>query len=296
MFVGEQGRKCSVQNRPVNFKAFIQRHPVATYFGLVLLISYGSFLLVVGPKLLRGASEQPTDAEYILFPIIDFGVCLVGLALTGILDGRKGLRTLFARLGRVRVDGRWYVVALLTPPVLILLVLLILRTVVAPAFTPKFFALGMLFGLPALLEEIGWMGYAFPKMQVKQSPLAAALLLGVLWGLWHAPVVDYLGAAAPHGSYWLLFFLSFVAIVTAMRVLIVWVYSNTSSLFLAWLMHFSMTASLVVLGPAGVSPAQETLWYWAYAAVLWVAVAVVAMRYRKRLVRQPIHAQVMETA
>lgn len=79
----------------MQIKAFIQRHPVATYFGLVLLISYGSFLLVVGPKLLRGESEQPTDAEYILFPIIDFGVCLVGLALTGILDGKQGLRTLF---------------------------------------------------------------------------------------------------------------------------------------------------------------------------------------------------------
>ncbi len=91
------------------------------------------------------------------------------------------------------------------------------------------------------------------------------------------------------------FFLSFVAIVAAMRVLIVWVYSNTASLLLAWLMHFSMTASLVVLDPVQVSPAQETLWYWVYAAVLWIVVAVVAMRYGKRLVRQPIQAQGVET-
>ena len=280
----------------MKIKAFIQHRPVATYFGLVLLISYGSFLLVVGPKLLRGGTEQASDAEYILFPIIVFGVCLVGLALTGLLDGKTGLRTLFSRLGRFRVDVRWYAVALLTPPVLILVVLLILRTVVSPVFTPKFFALGILFGLPALLEEIGWMGYVFPKMQVKQSPLAAALLLGVLWGLWHAPVVDYLGAAAPHSTYWLPFFLSFVAIVAAMRVLIVWVYSNTASLLLAWLMHFSMTASLVVLDPVQVSPAQETLWYWVYAAVLWIVVAVVAIQYGKRLVRQPIQAQGVETA
>ena len=280
----------------MKIKAFIQRHPVATYFGLVLLISYGSFLLVVGPKLLRGGTVQTSDTEYILFPIMVFGVCLVGLALTGLLDGKTGLRNLFSRLGRFRVDARWYAVALLTPPALILAVLLVFRTVVSPVFTPKLFAIGILFGLPALLEEIGWMGYVFPKMRVKQSPLAAGVLLGVLWGLWHAPVVDYLGAAAPHGIYWLPFFLSFVAIVAAMRVLIVWIYSNTASLLLAWLMHFSMTASLVVLDPVQVSPAQETLWYWAYAAVLWIVVAVVAMRYGKRLVRQPIQAQGVETA
>jgi uncharacterized protein len=118
----------------------------------------------------------------------------------------------------------------------------------------------------------------------------------VLWGLWHAPVVDYLGAAAPHGAYWLPFFLSFVAIVAAMRVLIIWIYSNTTSLFLAWLMHLSMTASLVVLDPIQVSPAQETLWYWVYAAILWIVVALVAMRYGKHLVRQPGPAQRVETA
>ncbi len=80
-----------------------------------------------------------------------------------------------------------------------------------------------------------------------------------------------------------------------MRVLIVWVYSNTGSLLLAQLMHVSMTASLVVLDPVHLSPAQETLWYWVYAAVLWMVVVVVVMRYGKRLVRQPIQSQGVET-
>jgi hypothetical protein len=145
-----------------------------------------------------------------------------------------------------------------------------------------------------LVSRSGWHGGG--EGTPGASPLAAGILLGVLWGLWHAPVADYLGAAAPHSTYWLPFFLSFVAIVTAMRVLIVWVYSNTASLLLAWLMHFSMTASLVVLDPVQVSPAQETLWYWVYAAVLWIVVAVVAILYGKRLVRQPIRAQGVETA
>jgi CAAX protease family protein len=212
----------------MNVKVFIQRHPVFTYFGLVYLLSYGGFFVVVGPKLLRGEARQSTDA-FLLFPVIVVGVCLVGIALTGIVDGRRGLRDLFSRMGRWRVGARWYA-ALLIPPGLILAVLLILRTMVSPVFAPNMFLLGILFGLfPGFFEEVGWMGFAFPKMRVTHSALGAGLLLGVLWGLWHAPVVDYLGAAAPHGVYWLPFFLAFIAIVTAIRVLIVWVYSNTSS-------------------------------------------------------------------
>lgn len=276
--------------------AFLHRHPVSAYFGAVLLISYGSFLVVVGPKLLRGGTETASDAEYILFPIIELGVLLTALVLTGILDGGIGLRNLFARMARWRVSVGWYAVALLLPPLLILAVLRIFSTFVSPVFTPKVFLLGILFGIPGIIEEIGWMGYAYPKMRVKLSALSAALLLGLLWGLWHAPVVDYLGAAAPHGTYWLPFFLSFVAIVAAIRVLIVWIYSNTGSLLLAQLMHVSMTASLVVLDPTRVSPAQETVWYWAYAAALWLVAALVAARYGKSLVRRPVPVQTAQVA
>ena len=275
-------------------KAFLQRHAVATYFSLVLLISYGSFLVLVGPKLLRGGSEQATDA-FLLFPIIVVGVCLVGIALTGITGGRPGLRDLFARVGRWRVGAQWYVVAVLTPCVLMLAVLFLFRTLVSPVFTPKIFPLGIVFGLvPGFLEEFGWMGFAYPKMRMPRSALSASLLLGVVWGLWHAPVVDYLGAAAPHGGYWVPFFLTFIAIVTAVRVLIVWIYSNTGSVLLAQLMHASLTVSLATLDPAGVSPAQETLWYAVYAVVLWIVVAVVAVMYGKGLVRRAEPAKEMQ--
>lgn len=275
----------------MHIKSFIQRYSVSIYFFLVLFISYGSFLVVVGPKLLRGGTAQPSDVELVLFPIIDLGVLLTALVLTGILDGGKGLRNIFSRLGRWRVNILWYVVALLVPPALILVVLTTFRVFVSPVFTPKFFAFGMLFGIPALLEEIGWTGYAYPRMRAKHSALVAAIILGVLWGLWHAPVADYLGAAAPHGAYWLPFFLSFVAIVAATRVLIVWVYAHTESLLLAWVMHFSLTASLVVLAPITVSAGQETLWYWGYALALWIVVAVIALLFGKNLVRQPAQIQ-----
>ena len=65
---------------------------------------------------------------------------------------------------------------------------------VSPVFAPNLFLLGIVFGLfPGFFEEVGWTGFAYPKMRVKLGALGAGLLLGVMWGLWHAPVVDYLG-------------------------------------------------------------------------------------------------------
>ena len=60
-------------------------------------------------------------------------------------------------------------------------------------------------------------------------------------------------------------------------------------------MHASLTASLATLDPSGVSPAQETLWYAVFAAVLWLVAAIIVARYGKDLVRQPVQAQAMET-
>ncbi len=138
----------------------------------------------------------------------------------------------------------------------------------------------MLLGIPAgFFEEIGWLGFAFPKMREKLLALSAAALLGLLWGLWYVPVINYLGTATPHGHSWFPFFLAFTAAMTAMRVLIAWLYSNTKSVLLAQLMHVRSTGSLVIFSPPGVTAAQESFWYALYAAVLWLVVALVALTF-----------------
>lgn len=278
----------------MHIKGVILRHPVVTYFALTYLISWGGAFLVVAPQLLHGQPIPQIDG-LLMFPVLLLGPSVAGITLTALLEGTRGLRQLFARMGRWRVGG-WYA-ALLLPPALILVVLFAFRTWLSPVFTPHLMLLGVLYGLvPGFLEEIGWTGYAFPRMQAQRGTLAASLVLGPLWGLWHLPVIDFLGAAWPHGAYWLPYVLSFVVAMMAMRVLLVWVYSNTQSVLVTQLLHVSSTASLVILGPAPISPAQEALWYGCYALVLWVVVGLVVGLFGTRLVRQPEQTPTLKAA
>jgi membrane protease YdiL (CAAX protease family) len=130
-----------------------------------------------------------------------------------------------------------------------------------------------------LCEELGWTGFLFPRLSTRYGALPASLGLGLLWGLWHAPVVDALGAAAPHGSELPYFFLSFILLLTALRVLIGWVYVHTGSVLLAQLLHASNTGSLVLFSPIAVSAADETSWYAAYTLLLWLVVGVIVLRH-----------------
>jgi hypothetical protein len=75
----------------------------------------------------------------------------------------------------------------------------------------------------------------------------------------------------------------------AMRVILVWIYTNTGSLFLAQLTHGSSIGSLVVFGPSPITPADETLWWGIYALILWVVAGVLIARYGEDLVRKPRH-------
>jgi CAAX protease family protein len=269
-------------------RQMIQRHPLVTYFGLAYGIAWGGILLLVGPKLAQGIPLQLSDGVLMFVPMC-LGPSTAGLMMTAIMDGRKGLRDLLSRMGRWRVGIRWYGVALLTTPVLALAVLLTLTALVSPTFAPGFNALGIVFGLVAgFFEEIGWTGFALPKLQSKYHALTAGLLLGVLWGTWHF-LANYLGTPYESGARWLVTFLfapTFVISLTAYRVLITWMYKHTGSVLLAQLMHAFYTGSLFVLS-FSLAAGEMMLFYVVFAAVLWVMVAAVVATTGHRLMRAP---------
>lgn len=136
---------------------------VATYFLLTFAISWTGALLVALPHLLRH-EHLGSKVGMVMFPVMLLGPIVAGIVLTFVSSGRRGLQDLWSRMSVSRVPLRWCF-ALLIPPLLVLTVLLVLRTFASPVYAPNRFFWGILFGIPAgLLEEVGWMGYAFPRM------------------------------------------------------------------------------------------------------------------------------------
>jgi membrane protease YdiL (CAAX protease family) len=277
-------------DKTMNIRALIRRYPLTNYFLLAYAISWGGSIAVAGPKFLRGETMQLADALR-MAPLVLAGPSVAGILMTYLVDGKVGLKALLSRMLKWRVGLRWYTAALLIFPVLILAVLFGLTRLVSTDFAPNLLSFGVIMGLLAgFIEEIGWTGFAYPKLHSKHGALRASLYLGLLHGVWHA-VAGYLAEGQLYGVYWLpRFTVMWMVAMTAMRVILIWIYSNTGSLFLAQLTHASSTGFLVILGPSPITPANETLWWAIYALVLWVAAAAIIAQYSKRPYMRTSHS------
>jgi uncharacterized protein len=278
-------------------QAFIKRHPVLTYFVLTFVLSWGGILIVVAPG---GNLGNPEQIEfYIALVAMEVGPLLAGILLTGLVYGRAGLREFLSRLLRWRVGARWYAVALLSTPLLVMPTLFAL-SLVSAVFLPSIFTTDakaslLLSGLTAglmggLFEEPGWTGFAVPELRRRYSVLTTGLIVGLLWGVWHF-LLTFWASGDPSGSLSLALFLPpllfYVGVLPAYRVLMVWVYDRTGSLLVAMLMHASLTGSTIfILSPLarGVSLA---IYYVVLTAAVWVVVAAVAVAQAKLGGRPP---------
>lgn len=252
----------------------LRRHPLLGYFTLTFGISWGGILIVLIATGFDVSTPQPTELG-ILFVLMLLGPSVSGLTLTALLDGRAGLHDLWSRLICWNVGARWYAVALLTAPLFLLAILLPLSAFVSSAFAPRFqwalLAVGLIAGS---FEEIGWTGFATPRLLARHRLWIAGLSLGLVWALWHL-LVDLRYNFSTMGGGWILeFAIIYLATLTPYRILMTWVYANTSSLLLAVLMHASYTGALMVLFPA-TTVAQGLVWQAAFAALLWIAAALV---------------------
>jgi membrane protease YdiL (CAAX protease family) len=258
----------------MKLEPLLRRHPVSSFFALAFAISWGGILIVMGATGFDLLELRPLDTGFI-FLLMLLGPSTSGLAFTALLDGRAGLRRLVARMAHWRLGLRWYGVVLLTMPALMLVILWPLGVFLDPAFSPRFqwhlFAIGFIAGS---FEEVGWTGFATPRLLQRQRLFFAGLWLGLVWALWHV-LVDYRQNSHAMGALWLLeFAVLYVGALTAYRVLMTWVHANTQSLLLAVLMHASYTGWLLTLYPT-TSLEQGLVWQTAFAVALWVMVAVV---------------------
>ena len=262
----------------MTLESWPQRHPLISYFALAYGISWCGILAVLAATHFELANLRPLDTG-LIFMLMLLGPSASGLSLTARLEGRAGMCRLWSSLAGWRVGKRWYAFALLTMPLVLLAVLWPLGTFLDPAFAPRFqwplFAIGLVAGS---FEEVGWTGFATPRLLARHRPFMAGLGLGLLWAGWHV-LVDLRQNFSTMGFAWLLEFAVFyLAALTAYRVLMTWLYAKTQSLMLAVLMHASYTGRLFVLYPT-TSFEQGLVWQTTFAVALWLLVALVMVGF-----------------
>jgi membrane protease YdiL (CAAX protease family) len=213
-------------------------------------------------------------------PILGFGLFLAAVAALGLTVGRPGVKALFRSMTHWRVPVRWWAVALGLPVVLTFAAAALNVALGAPMPTSEelgrwpdvvITALLILF-VPVIggaWEEPGWRGYALPRLLQNRSPLAASLVLGVSWAVWHVPL---LLAGEQHWS-------DLVLVVVA-TVVFTWLFRNAlQSVLRAIVLHATNNAvsgeyvSPMFTGADSTRQSRLLVLVWGVSAVLVVAFA-----------------------
>lgn len=262
----------------------IKTYPLPIYFILAFAISWGAILMSVGPDGFPVSEDQLP----VLIVAMLLGPSLAAILAAGLTSGWVGIRDLFSKLLRWRVNARWYAVALLTAPLSTAVVLLTLSLFSAgfPAalstsddkitLVTMWIVSGLLVGF---FEELGWTGFAVPRMRMKYGVFTTGLLVGLLWGAWHF-LVNWEGDTFSGALPLVLLLARLFSWLPAYRVLMVWVYDQTESLLVVMLMHVSLVATIGIIDPV-LSGGRLLTFLLVKAAILWIIVAAVAVAQRR---------------
>jgi membrane protease YdiL (CAAX protease family) len=222
---------------------------------------------------------------FLLITLGVFAPSLVALALTARAEGRAGVRALLGRIVQGPVAARWYIFAVAYIPAIKLAAAAIQR--VATGAWPRFgdvplylIPLAILVSTPVQAgEEVGWRGYALPRMAERMGLARASVLLGLLWAFWHLPQF-FIPEADTYGQS----FLVYVLQVTALSVAMAWLFAKAGgSLLPVMLMHAAVNNAKDIVPsatPGASDPfgSSASLVAWLTVTLLWICAGVFLAR------------------
>jgi CAAX protease family protein len=255
----------------IRLRGGINRFSVPLFFLLAYAWSWGCWLST--SRILEAYKDElrgvPTILTVSTIPIIirigyaiaaltaTFSPAISAIILTAAIGGKAALREYFGRLVKWRVGIRYYLAAFLIPPAMLILrfglIILLGGKLQTDISTANFLgALGMFlnyFLIAGGQEELGWRGFAQPKVQEKFSLAFTSLIIGVLWFFWHLPLYLWVPDVPQHGQsliFALLFQISFCFTFT-------WLYNRTQSILMPMLLHatFNFLSSLWLVSVSG---------------------------------------------
>jgi membrane protease YdiL (CAAX protease family) len=217
------------------------KKPITTFFILTFCFSWLFWI----PMIFIGKEV------FLLRVLGTYGPTTIALFITGIREKKKGVVELLESFRRWKVGIFWYLFSLFSTAVLTILSIsiylslernnLVFNELSKIYLVVPVFLFVLIFSV--LGEEIGWRGFALPKLQEKIGPLRASLLIGVVWGFWHLPLFFIEGNFHQDIPLWL-----FILQDVALSIVMCWMYNHTKgSLLIIHLFHAASNTTLGVL-------------------------------------------------
>jgi hypothetical protein len=219
------------------------------FFLLAFLITWGIGVLAIFlPAQLQALVGELTDTSPIYFLAIA-APTISATILTFARDGWSGLRLLYGRLVRWQFGFQWYVLVLVVIPAVGWIAAQFTGASPLKTFkNPAEFLLLLVYVLITgpLCEELGWRGFALPRLLDRFNPFFASLILGVIWGVWHLPSF-FVGGMVQAGLSVPLFLLNSLLL----SFFVTWVFQHTGgSVLVTVLIHYTFNICASIIGVA----------------------------------------------
>jgi membrane protease YdiL (CAAX protease family) len=249
---------------------------LAIYFLLTFALTWTCFLAVLR------VFPEPSPVQSGLLLLGTFAPAIVALSLLG--PQRRDVLSRIFRGARFR----WVLFAVAFYPAVKLAVALTYRAIAGswPRFGGEsiwIIAVAIPLSTPAQAgEELGWRGFALPRMAAAMGYARASILLGLIWALWHLPLFYLPGADKYHQSFPL-----WTVNITALSVAMAWLYWKTNgNLLMTMLLHSAVNQTIGIVPdadphPAGAFSLHAPLTFYLTAGFLSLAAVLFLLDFRR---------------
>ena len=238
-------------------KRRIIKRPVLVFFIMAYAWSWSWWLPVVFTLKEQGANPNYIPSWIVPFVLIGaYGPTITSIFLTAYTEGGSGLKRLFARFTKWRAPALVHLIIWLGTPAFLVIAMLLSPDSTSLLGQPDWSQLqlipmvlssGLVFG--PLAEELGWRGFALPKLQKRYSALTSSLIIGVLWCFWHTPLFWSPGGTLVSGQeVTLIAIAKYLLYACGLSVIFTWIFNRSrGSVLLPVAFHAMMNANIPFL-------------------------------------------------
>ena len=228
-----------------------------TYIFLLITIIWSWTFWLIGLNLLVNGINQESIGKFLIFFFTGvYGPSISAIVTTIIFEGFEGVSNLLKKLFIWNVPFKNYLYIIILPIIFVIIGIGLYNIFIGDIGS---FDLMAFLSIPTILwagfyagplgEELGWRGFLLPELQKKHTNLKSAIIIGVIWFIWHIPLWW-----APFGTLVSGESISFLPVITyflmliCLSIIITWLVINSKgSVLVALLFHLSINAGIALL-------------------------------------------------